>query len=194
MDQWLKDGTPPPPSTYPKIADSTLVPLSKWKFPKIPGVNMPHDMNLGYRLDFGPQWKSGIVSIEPPKVGKPFGVFVPQTDADGNDLGGVRLPELQVPLATYTGWNLRDASIGAPDLRVSFLGSFIPLARTAAERDKSGDPRLSVAERYGSREQYLGKFAEAAMKLIRDRFLLREDLAAVLERGQREWNEIAGQR
>jgi hypothetical protein len=153
MDQWLKDGTPPPPSTYPKIADSTLVPLSKWKFPKIPGVNMPHDMNLGYRLDFGPQWKSGIVSIEPPKVGKPFGVFVPQTDADGNDLGGVRLPELQVPLATYTGWNLRDASIGAPDLRVSFLGSFIPLARTAAERDKSGDPRLSVAERYGSREQ-----------------------------------------
>jgi alpha/beta hydrolase family protein len=194
MDQWVKEGTLPPPNTYPRIADSSLVPLSNWVFPKIPGVNTPHEMNLGYRLDFGPQWKSGIVSIEPPKAGKPFGVLVPQTDADGNDLGGVRLPELQVPLATYTGWNLRDASIGAPDLRVSFLGSFIPLARTAAEREKSGDPRLSVAERYGSREQYLGKFAEAAMKLIRDRFLLREDLAAVLERGQREWNEIAGQR
>lgn len=194
MDQWVKDGTPPPQNTYPKIADNTLVPLSKWVFPKIPGINTPHEMNLGYRLDFGPQWKAGIISIEPPKVGKPFRVLVPQTDADGNDLGGVRLPELQAPLATYTGWNLRDASIGAPDLRLSFLGSFIPLARTAAEREKSGDPRLSVAERYASREQYMGKFGEAALKLVRDRFLLREDLAAVLERGEREWKELAGEK
>jgi len=194
MDQWVKDGTLPPPNTYPKIADGTLVPLSKWTFPKIPGVNMPHEMNLAYHLDFGPQWKAGIVANEPPTVGKPFGVLVPQTDADGNDLGGVRLPELQVPLATYTGWNLRDASIGAPDLRVSFLGSFIPFDRTAADHAKSGDPRLSIDERYASREQYMGKFAEAAQKLIKDRFLLREDLPAVLERGQREWNEIAGQK
>jgi hypothetical protein len=194
MDQWVKDGTAPPPNTYPKIADSTLAPLSKWAFPKIPGVNTPHEMNLGYRLDFGPQWKAGIVSNEPPRVRKPFVVMVPQTDGDGNDLGGVRLPELQVPLATYTGWNLRDASIGAPEMRVSFLGSFIPVARTAGEREKSGDPRPSVAERYASREQYMGKFAEAAMKLIHDRFLLREDLAAVLERGEREWDEIAAEK
>jgi hypothetical protein len=192
MNQWAKDGTPPPPNTYPKIADSTLVPLSKWSFPKIPGVNTPQEASLAYHLDFGPQWKAGIVSNEPPKVGRTFGVLVPQPDADGNDLGGVRLPELQVPLATYTGWNLRDPGIGAPELRISFLGSFIPLARTAAEREKSGDPRLSVAERYASREQYMGKFAEAAMNLIKDRFILREDLEAVLERGQREWNEIAG--
>jgi hypothetical protein len=194
MDQWVKDGTPPPPNTYPKIADSTLVPLSKWTFPRISGVNTPHEMNLAYHLDFGSQWKSGIVSNEPPKVGKPFSVLLPQTDADGNDLGGVRLPELQVPLATYTGWNLRDSSIGAPGLRLSFLGSFLPFARNASEREKSGDPRPSVAERYVSREEYMGKFAEAAMNLIKERFLLREDLTAVLERGQREWNEIAGQK
>ena len=194
MDQWVKDGTAPPPNIYPRIADSTLVPLSKWAFPKVPGVNAPHEMNLGYRLDFGPQWKAGIVSNEPPKVGKAFGVLIPQTDADGNDLGGVRLPELQVPLATYTGWNLRDPSIGASDLRLSFLGSFIPLTRTAADREKSGDPRLSVGERYASREQYMGKFAGAALKLIHDRFLLREDLQAMLERGEREWNEIAGEK
>jgi len=194
LDQWVKDGTAPPPNIYPRIADSTLVPLSKWAFPKVPGVNAPHEMNLGYRLDFGPQWKAGIVSNEPPKVGKAFGVLIPQTDADGNDLGGVRLPELQVPLATYTGWNLRDPSIGASDLRLSFLGSFIPLTRTAADREKSGDPRLSVAERYASREQYMGKYGEAALKLVHDRFLLREDLQAVLERGEREWNEIAGEK
>jgi hypothetical protein len=194
MDQWVKDGTPPPPNVYPKIADGTLVPLSKWAFPKIPGVNMPHDVNLAYRLDFGSHWKSGIISNEFPRVGKAFSVLVPETDADGNDLGGVRLPELQAPLATYTGWNLRDPSIGAGDMRVSFLGSFLPFARTAAEREKSGDPRLSIAERYASREQYMGKFGEAAMKLIQERFLLREDLPAVLERGQREWDEIAGQK
>src|SRR5579859_443019 len=115
MNQWVKDGTPPPPSTYPKIADATLVPLSKWNFPKIPGVNKPHEASLAYHLDFGPRWKIGIVSFEPPKVGKPFPVLVPQCDANGNDLGGVRLPELQVPLATYTGWNLRDPGIGASD-------------------------------------------------------------------------------
>ncbi|HXN93670.1 MAG TPA: alpha/beta hydrolase domain-containing protein [Candidatus Acidoferrales bacterium] len=194
MDQWVKNGTPPPPNTYPKIVDGSLVPLSKWTFPKIPGVNAPHEVNLAYHLDFGSQWKSGIVSNEPPRVGKPFPVLVPQSDADGNDSGGVRLPELQVPLATYTGWNLRDPSIGAPDLRLSFLGSFLPFARNASEREKSGDPRPSVAERYVSREEYMGKFAGAAMNLIKDRFLLREDLAAVLERGEREWNEIAGQK
>jgi alpha/beta hydrolase family protein len=194
MDQWVKDGKEPPPSVYPKIADGTLAPLSKWKFPKIPGVNTPRDTNLAYHLDFGPQWKSGIISNEPPKVGKAFAVLVPQTDADGNDLGGVRLPELQAPLATYTGWNLRDPSIGAADRRNSFLGSFLLFARSAAEREKSGDPRLSIAERYASREQYMGKFAEAAMKLIQERFLLKEDLPAVLERGRREWDEIAGEK
>jgi Alpha/beta hydrolase domain len=194
MNQWVKDGTPPPPNTFPKVADGTLVSLGKWTFPRIPGVNTPHEVCLAYHLDFGSQWKSGIISNEPPKVGRPFAVLVPQTDSDGNDLGGVRLPQLQAPLATYTGWNLRDASIGAPDRRLSFLGSFVPLARTAADREKSGDPRPSLAERYVSREQYMGKFAEAAMNLIQERFLLREDLATVLERGQREWNEIAGQK
>ena len=192
MDQWVKDGTPPPPSTYPRIADAALVPLGKWNFPNLPGVRKPHEVSLAYHLDFGPQWSRGIITFEPPKVGKAFSVLVPQVDADGNDEGGVNLPELQVPLATYTGWNLRDPSIGASDLRLSFYGSFIPFAKTAAEREKSRDPRLSVAERYSSRDEYMGKFAEAAMKLIHERFLLPEDLPAVLARGQREWEEVAG--
>ncbi len=191
MDQWVKDGTPPPASTYPKIADGTLVLPNKWAFPKIPGVNKPHEVSLAHHLDFGPQWKEGIVTFEPPKVGKPFSVLVPQSDANGNDMGGVSLPELQAPLASYTGWNLRDPSIGLGDLRLSFYGSFIPFAKTTAEREKSGDPRLSVAERYASRDEYMGKFTEAAMKLVRDRFLLREDLPALLERGEREWKEVA---
>jgi hypothetical protein len=207
MDQWVKDGKEPPQSTYPKIAESTLVPLDKYKFPKIPRVNIPHEMSLAYHLDFAvevfgpPPGKGGDskqpqmawINVEPPQVGAPFGVLVPQSDADGNDLGGVRLPELQVPLATYTGWNLRDPSIGAPDQRVSFLGSWIPLPKTAEERKKSGDPRVSIAERYASREEYMSKFDQAAKKLIEQRFLLQEDLPMILERGRLEWRTIVGE-
>jgi hypothetical protein len=194
LDDWVKNGTEPPPSRYPKIADGTLVPLSAWNFPKIPGVNQPHEANAGWHLDFGPQWKEGIISNEPPKLGKPFPVLVPQSDANGNDEGGVSLPELQVPLASYTGWNLRDPNIGASDLRLSFYGSFIPFAKTAAERQQSGDPRASVAERYASRDDYLGKFAEAELKLVQERFLLKEDVPALLERGKVEWQEVVGQK
>jgi hypothetical protein len=198
LDQWVKDGKQPPASTYPKIADKTLVPLAQWKFPKIPGVNTPHEVSMAYHINFGPQPKGTIgsvqvVTIEPPRVGNPFGVLLPQSDADGNDLGGVRLPELQVPLATYTGWNLRDASIGAPEQRVSFLGSWIPLPKTAEERKKSGDPRVSIAERYKSQAEYMNKFEQAAKKLIEQRFLLQEDLPTILERGKLEWKTIAGE-
>src|SRR5882724_8598062 len=208
MNEWVKDGKEPPPSTYPKISDKTLVPLEQWHFPKISGVNTPHEASLAYhittqvtesRLVQGKRPNTftsqiQIFMFEPPRVGQAFRVLVPQSDSDGNDLGGVRLPELQVPLATYTGWNLRDPSIGAGDLRVSFLGSFIPFARNAAARAKPGAARLSISERYASRKQYMGKFAESAKKLIQERFLLRDDLPAVLERGQREWDEIAGEK
>jgi Alpha/beta hydrolase domain len=207
MDQWVRDGKEPPPSTYPKIAEKTLVPLAKWNFPKITGVNLPHEVSLAYHIDREVKFKSltpekgGVlaigpaqaITVEPPRIGNPFGVLVPQSDADGNDLGGVRLPELQVPLATYTGWNLRDPSIGAPEQRVSFLGSWIPLARTAEERKKSGDPRPSIGERYASREEYMVKFEQAAKKLVEQRFLLQEDLPAILERGKLEWKVIAEQ-
>ena len=198
MDQWVKDGKQPPLSTYPKIAQKTLVPLSQWTFPKIPGVNSPHEVSLAYHIDREVTFDRipggrQTIAVEPPQVGNPFGVLVPQSDADGNDLGGVRLPELQVPLATYTGWNLRDPSIGAPEQRVSFLGSWIPLAKTAEERKKSGDPRLSIAERYSSREEYMTKFEQAAKKLIEQRFLLQEDLPGILERGKTEWKVIIAQ-
>lgn len=205
MDQWVRGGKEPPASVYPRIADKTLVPLAQWMFPIIPGVNTPHEVSTAYLLNFQVRvvdvnfGKKGSVSperkevVEPPVIGGVFNALVPQSDVDGNDLGGVRLPELQVPLATYTGWNLRDPSIGAPEQRVSFLGSWIPLARTAEERKKSGDPRLSIAERYASQAEYMSKFEKAAQKLIEQRFLLQEDLPAILERGKLEWKTIAEQ-
>jgi hypothetical protein len=103
-------------------------------------------------------------------------------------MGGILLPELAVPLATYTGWNLRAPQTGAPTQRVSFIGSYLPLAKTRAERALNGDPRPSVEERYTGREQYLQLYRKAAERLIEQRFLLLEDLPAILERGAIEWD------
>ncbi len=188
MDAWVRTNTLPPPSSYPKIADGTLVSLSKYAFPSIPGVNQPHEANEGYRLDFGPNWRQGILNIQPPKIGRFFPVLVPQVDADGNDRDGVRLPAVSVPLATYTGWNLRDPSIGAPDQRVSFEGSYLPFPKTAADREKTGDPRKSIAERYRDREDYLNQYGSAVDALVTQRWILPEDRASLLQRGEQEWS------
>ena len=166
MDAWVKDGKEPPASRYPHVADSKLVQLSAYQFPKIPGIEVPTILHLAYPSDFGPDFRTkGIITQNPPKIGKPYPMLVPQADPDGNDAAGVRMPEIQVPLATYTGWNLRTKEIGAPELLYDIAGSFIPFALTKDDRTKSGDPRLSVEERYASREDYLAKFEKAADSL-----------------------------
>jgi hypothetical protein len=190
MDDWVRDGKAPPESRYPKLADKTLVAREAVKFPAIPGVAVPERVHQALRLDFGPQWKNRIITKQPPVVGKPFPVFMPQTDADGNDLGGVRLPQLEVPLATYTGWNLRDPKSGMETERVSFLGSFFPLPKTKTDADAAHDPRKPIVERYSSREDYLQKFSTAAAKLAEDRFLLGEDIEALKQRGAAEWDLV----
>lgn len=189
MDAWVRSDTLPPPNSYPKIADRNLVPVSEYAFPRIPGVNLPHEANQAYRLDFGPNWQQGILSIQPPKVGPAFPVLVPQVDADGNERDGVHLPEITVPLATYAGWNLRDPSIGAPDQRVAFEASYLPFPRTVADRQKTGDPRKSIAERYAGREDYLARYKAAVDDLVQQRWILPEDRAALLHRGEQEWTE-----
>jgi hypothetical protein len=189
MDAWVRSSTPPPASSYPKIADGTLVPLSGYTFPAISGVNQPHEANSAYRLDYGPKWHEGTLSVQPPKVGEAFPVLVPQVDADGNERDGVRLPEFTVPLATYASWNLRDPSIGAPDQRVSFEASYIPFAKTAADRQKSGDPRKSISERYAGRDDYMARLAKATDDLVKQRWILAENREAVIQRGEQEWSE-----
>src|SRR5579864_6168193 len=189
MDAWVRSDTLPPASSYPKIADGTLVPLRDYAFPAIPGVNKPREANTAYRLDYGPNWREGILSVQPPKVGESFPVLVPQVDADGNERDGVRLPEFAAPLATYASWNLRDPSIGAPDQRVSFEASYIPFPKTAAERQRTGDPRQSIVERYTSREGYLSRYTNALDELVKQRWILPEDREAVLHRGEQEWDE-----
>jgi hypothetical protein len=171
------------------------VSVQELKFPKIPGIDVPTIIHEAYPSDFGPDFRTkGIISKDPPDVGKPYSVLVPQVDKDGNDLGGIRMPEVAVPLATYTGWNLRRPEIGAPHLLMDTAGSFIPLAVTKEDRLRSGDPRLSIQERYGSREEYLAKFEAAARSLVRERFLLPSDVAVLVKKGADEWEYLQRQR
>jgi hypothetical protein len=178
LDAWVKDGTAPPPSAYPRIADGTL---AGWKqsesgFPALPGVRYPEVIQCPAALDYGPEFHSkGILSIEPPRTLGGYVVRVPKCGADGNDLGTLLVPEVAVPLATYTGWNLRRRDAGAEGMLVSLTGSFVPLPRDRADRQATGDPRLSIEERYGSYEAYCKQFAAACEDLVRRRYLLRED-------------------
>ena len=129
-----------------------------------------------------------MVTVEPPRIGTPFPILVPQVDADGNGLAGVRMPELAVPLATYTGWNLFNDRSGPTSALSSMQGSYIPLPRTTVERKKSSDPRQAIDERYHDKQQYLGLVSKAARDLIGARLLLEEDLDAIVRNAGRHWD------
>jgi hypothetical protein len=189
MDAWVRYNAAPPDSSYPKLADGTLTTLNKYALPAIVGVNRPHEANEGTRLDFGPRWRDGILSLQPPRVGEPFPVLVPQVNEDGNERDGVRLPAITVPLATYTSWNLRDPSIGAPTERVSFEASYIPFPKTPADRERTHDPRKSIAERYAGRDAYLRLYANAVDALVKQHWILEEDREQLVRRGEQEWDD-----
>ncbi|HLY18606.1 MAG TPA: alpha/beta hydrolase domain-containing protein [Bryobacteraceae bacterium] len=191
LDHWVADGREPPPSRYPRIGDGSLAPLDAVHFPKLPGIAVPTRIQQAWHVDYGKEFRSaGIVTIEPPKVGRVFPMRLPQVDADGNETAGIRMPATSVPLATYTGWNLRSAAIGSPDELFSMAGSFIPFPRTKAERTKSGDPRPSVEERYNGKQEYLGKVQSAARGLVKDGYLLDRDVPLVVERASAEWDFV----
>ena len=184
LDQWVSSGRKPPQSRYPRIADGTLVDLETFRkaFPKIPGVDLPTGYYMPFRLDFGARWSAdGIAEYVPPRVGSSYRTLVPAVDADGNELAGVRLPDVAVPLATYTGWNLRAAEYGAGGMLAPYHGSYLAFAPTRDERLKSGDPRPSAAERYPTREVYLAKTLGAVVQLREHRFLLDDDALKLLK-------------
>jgi hypothetical protein len=191
MDRWVRDGAEPPPSLYPRIAQDTLVPLGAVQFPKIPGVSLPVHIQKAYRVDYGPEFRTArIVTVEPPKVGSAFPILLPQVDRDGNETSGLRMPEVEVPLATYAGWNLRSPQIGAPGEMLSMQGSFIPFFRTKAERELRHDSRPSLEERYSGRAQYLEKVEAAARGLASHGYLLEADVPDVVEHSATEWDYL----
>jgi Alpha/beta hydrolase domain len=187
--EWVRDGREPPASAYPRLDTGALVAVDRVRAPAIPGVGWPRVAHEAYRVDYGPRWPNGIITLEPPRLGKPFPVRVPQVDADGNELGGFRGVELLAPLATYTPWHLR-RGVAHADQLVDFYGTFIPFARDRAERERTGDPRPSVLERYGDRARYLDLVRRHAEALVRSGFLLAEDTPRVVEQAERGWNRL----
>lgn len=189
LTNWVRDGVPPPPSVVPRIRDGTLVPPSRLRFPEIPAnvyegiiraaVKPPPRANPLAVHDYGPLFRSadesGIIGLEPRAVigTRNYTILVPAVDADGNDRAGRLSTTVLAPLGTYTGWNF--ARDNWPDRQCSLSGSFIPFARTRAERLAVGDPRLSLEERYGNHRGYVTAVTLAAHRLVEQRLLLPED-------------------
>lgn len=194
LDQWSTKGVAPPPSMVPRLSDGTLVPALPQRgmgFPTIPGVTYTGLKSTRYLLNYGPNaYKTGIMTTNPPVMALPmfdnplngpiYPTFVPKTDADGNDIAGIRLPDVTVPLATYTGWSLR----AGPQVNdgCEAAGQMVPFAKTQAERMASGDPRLSIDERYPTFAAYAAQVRSAIDDLVARRFMLREDAQATLDR------------
>jgi hypothetical protein len=190
MEAWVADGTAPPPSKYPRLSAGELTPVEGLKFP-VPGLSAPQHPRRARKLDFGPDLATkGIITKEPPEMQGAWPVLVPQVDADGLDRGGIRLPEIAVPLATVTGWNFRAPERGSSGEMVEFLGSIWPFAKTKAERTAAKDPRLSIEERYASRDEYLRRARAAVDDLARDRFVLPQDRDWMVERAGKLWDAI----
>jgi len=184
LDRWAMDGTPPPPSRVPRIADGTAVDPSDLgkAFERIPGARYPIHHDRPQRRDF---------TTLPPKDGPTYGTRVSAVDDDGNERAGIPVPEVTVPVATHTGFNLRHPDIGGADQMLYFAGATLPFARTRAEREKAGDPRPSIAERYRSRDEYLARVRAAAQALAAAGYLLDEDIDTSLTHAARFWDAWA---
>ena len=177
--EWVVKGTAPPPSRYPTLADGALLPAASVAamFPKIPGVAVPA-INAVLDYDFGAGFLygdlSGVIARQPPAIKRVVPMVVPRVDEDGNETAGVASPLHQAPLGTYLGWNVTASGFYKGQM-CGFTGGYVPFAVTRAEREKSGDPRRSIEERYGTQEGYACAVRRAAEALVGERFLLRED-------------------
>ncbi len=179
LDRWATDGTPPPPSRYPRRADGTLVTMEEWRagFPDVPGLALPRGPSRLPLRDHGPDADAGVVEKVPPETvdEEGYAVLVPATDSDGNDVAGVRAPMVAAPLATYLGWNLRARPWGEGAMH-EFSGSTVPLPETEAVRRATGDPRRPVEARYGDAAGYVAAIERAARFLAADGLMLEEDV------------------
>ena len=199
LDRWVTAGEAPPPSAHPRIDNNTAVPPEAVAdaLQSIPGVNLPEPLRRLYRLDFGADAR--VPTHVPPKVGAPYPCRVPMVDVDGNETSGLQTPFHRVPLATYTGWNVRHADIGGEGQVLAtgggsggtLLGATIPFAPTPNARQATGDARPSIAERYASKADYLDQVNQATQTLIRDKQVLAEDLESILEQAAHHYDLLS---
>jgi Alpha/beta hydrolase domain len=193
LDGWVSEERQPPPSAHPLLQDGTAVDPEQLAkvFDAIPQAHYPPHHPRPRRLDFDPDPATGQPRRLPPRDGAPYGSRVSAVDGDGNEVAGIVLPELRVPLATHTGWNPRHPDIGGEQQLLVFAGSTLPFPRTRAEREAAGDPRQSIEERYRSRDEYLAAVRRAALDLCALRYLLEEDVDLSVTMAARMWDAWA---
>jgi hypothetical protein len=178
LNHWVVFQTRPPNSQFPQVENGTLVSAEYYRkrWPAVPELTPPDSPLTAARLNFGTTFaQTGVAEYTPPRHGPPYVSLVPKPDKDGNDMGGIPMLEISVPLGTHTGWNKRDSRTGFGWATARFDGSFVPFARTRAERMATHDPRPSIEERYPTRERYIKQLNQAADHLIANGYLLPED-------------------
>jgi hypothetical protein len=191
LDAWVARGIEPPASRYPRVADGTAVLAESLGdyFRKLPDTTFPGRVVRPSVLDFGPDMARGIPAY-PPKAGAKLQAYVSAIDADGNEVAGIRPVELLAPLASFTGWNPRHPDQGAAEDLMQMRGSTLPFARTRAVREKTGDPRRSIEERYVTREAYVAAVRGAAKQLVAERHALEEDIETMVARAGARWDYL----
>jgi hypothetical protein len=191
LDDWIRDVAEPPASRYPTLAAQQLVAREVLQFPRTPSLAVPDYMPRVWSVDFGEEFSvSRIITKEPPTLGTPYTVLVPQVNADGNELGGISLPEVAVPLGTHTGWNVTSPQLGELGYLAGLVGAFVPFSKTRQTRIQTMDLRPSIEERYTSRQFYLDQVARNARDLVHQRFMLADDVPAVLRRAETMWDVL----
>jgi hypothetical protein len=193
LDAWVVEGVEPPPSRHPRLDDGTAVPpesLAK-TFGRIPGAAYPRHHARPRRVDFSADAELRVMGQAPPREGPRFGSLVSTVDDDGNEVAGIPVPEVRVPLASHTGWTLRHPDTGGAEQLLVFAGATLPFARTRQEREGSADPRPSIEERYASREVYLQRVRAVARELAAARYLLEEDVELSVTLAGRMWDWLA---
>ena len=193
---WIADGIEPPESVFPRARDATAAPredvLSALSL--IPGAVLPRADRLPSLalMDLGEHGDGGIPELPARFIAEPYPTSVSAVDEFGNELGGLRMPDVEVPVATHTGFNPRHADSGGDGQILEYLGSTVPLARTAAARAAASDPRPSIAERYASREAYLAEVRAAARRLVEARYLLAGDVELCVVLAGARYDAVAG--
>jgi hypothetical protein len=194
LDRWVTEGVEPPASAFPRLADGSAIPREAVlaQLAAIPGLEVldPEDLPRLRRLELGPRVDAGIARL-PVQTGDAYPSCVSAVDVDGNEVAGIRVPDVSVPLATHAGWVPRHRETGGAGQLLDMMGTSLPFAPTAAERQASGDPRPSIAERYRDRDEYLARARAAAQLLAAERYILDEDIDLAVDLAAKRYDVLA---
>ena len=192
LDRWVRDGVTPPDSQIPRIANGSAVRREALTdfFSSIPGMGFPAALPIRRRLEYKTE-QGETAPTYPAEENEPYGTVVSAVDSDGNEIAGIRMPDIRVPLGIHTGWTMRHPDIGGVGHFMPLQGAVVPFARTKQERQKSGDHRPSIEERYSSKEEYLDQIQRATEDMINSGHILAEDLQSIIAGAGERWDAFA---